>query len=146
MRRLTLTLATLVVGLLIPAPANAAVVAAGPGASSTTYVTPVAVAPVGGPLEFVNGDIAPHNVIAMEDVLSQKDAKKASWCDGYKVVKKKKNGKKKVRYKNCPLFWSETVGLGGTAEVLGLENLESGEQYAFFCSIHPGMQGTLIAG
>lgn len=144
MRKLIVLLAAVMAGWILPTPAQAVVVAAGPGASSTTYATPVAVAPVGGPLQFVNSDIAPHNVVALEDFLPQKKAKKADWCDNYKVVKKKKNGKKKVRYRRCPVFWSETVGAGGVTEVLGLEHLQSGEQYVFYCTIHPRMQGTLV--
>ena len=111
--------------------ADAAVVAAGPGGFAAGFATPVAVAPVGGPLTFVNGDIQPHNVIATSDFLPKKVAKKTEWCKNY--------GKTK-----CPIFWSATVGLGGQAPVLGLENIESGAQYEFFCSVHPGMKGTLV--
>jgi plastocyanin len=28
--------------------------------------------------------------------------------------------------------------------VEGVEKLQSGKSYAFFCSVHPGMRGTLI--
>ena len=31
------------------------------------------------------------------------------------------------------------------AVVDGLENLESGRTYGFYCSLHPGMRGTLVA-
>ena len=114
----------------IPSPANAAVIFSGPGAFAAGFTPPVGVTTVGGPLQYVNGDIQPHNVIAFEDFLSKKAAKKAPWCKGY--------GKGK-----CPIFWSETITAGEVTEVLGLENTESGGQYAFFCSIHPGMKGTL---
>jgi plastocyanin len=117
--------------IAVAAPAHAVVVFAGPGGFAAGYATPVVVAPVGGPLEFVNGDIQPHNVIATDHFLAKKTAKKTEWCKGYPK-------------KKCPLFWSVTVGLGGTAEVLGLENTESGQQYPFFCSLHPGMTGTLV--
>ena len=43
------------------APAGASVVA-GPGAASTTYLTPVMVTPPGGPLSFTNLDVAQHDV------------------------------------------------------------------------------------
>jgi plastocyanin len=124
------TLTTLVLLVAVATPANAVVVAAGPGGFAAGYATPVAVAPVGGPLIFVNGDIQPHNVVAFEDVLPKKVAKKTEWCKGYPKTK-------------CPLFWSETAATGGTAEVQGLENAESGQSYVFFCSIHPAMKGTL---
>jgi polyvinyl alcohol dehydrogenase (cytochrome) len=44
-------------------PAGAAVVA-GPGAASTTYLTPVMVTQPGGPLNFTNLDVAQHDVIS----------------------------------------------------------------------------------
>lgn len=114
-----------------PNAANAAVAAAGPGAFAAGFLTPVTVTPVGGPLTFVNGDIQPHNVIAVADFLPKATAKKTDWCKGYAKTK-------------CPIFWSATITAGGQTPVLGLENIESGKQYAFFCSIHPGMKGTLV--
>jgi plastocyanin len=114
-----------------PNQADAAVIAAGPGAFAAGFATPVAVGTAAAPLTFVNGDIQPHNVIATANFLPKADAKKTAWCKGYAKTK-------------CPLFWSATVGTGGQTPVLGLENLESGVQYPFFCSIHPGMKGTLV--
>ena len=113
-------------------PANAAIVFAPPGGFQAGFVPPAAVTTVGGPLSFVNGDIQPHNVIATSDFLPKKAVKKTPWCKSYPAAK-------------CPIFWSETVPLGGTATVLGTENLESGGRYEFFCSVHPGMKGTLVA-
>lgn len=112
-------------------PAGAAVALAGPGGFAVGFATPVVIAPAATGLTFVNGDIQPHNVIANETFLSKKVAKKNAWCKDYPKGK-------------CPAFWSETVPLGETAEVLGLENLTTGEQYSFFCSIHPAMVGTLV--
>lgn len=111
--------------------ANAAAVAAGPGGFAAGFATPVTAAPVGGPLTFVNGDIQPHNVIATQNFLPAATAKKTPWCKGYSKTK-------------CPIFWSATVGAGQQTPVLGLENIESGKQYQFFCSVHPGMKGTLV--
>lgn len=118
-----------VVGL--PSQANAVVAIAVPGSFQAGYATPVTFAPVGGPLTFMTTDIQPHNVIAFEDFLPKKQAKKTEWCNRYPK-------------KKCPIFWSATVSTGGVTEVLGLENTESGGQYTFFCSIHPNMKGTLI--
>ena len=115
----------------MPAPAGAVVVAAVPGSASATYGTPVAVTTVGGSLTFVNGDIAPHDVVAYEDYLSKKVAKKTAWCKFFPKTE-------------CPIFWSESVGTGAFTAVLGLENTESGQQYEYFCSIHPRMRGTLV--
>ena len=44
-----------------------------------------------------------------------------------------------------PLFASELVGTGRTAPVAGTEYLTTGD-YAFFCSLHPQMTGTLRVG
>jgi azurin len=43
-----------------------------------------------------------------------------------------------------PLFQSKLIGLGETATVDGVEKLQSGKSYGFFCTVHPGMRGTLI--
>ncbi|MEA2451351.1 MAG: hypothetical protein QOG04_61 [Actinomycetota bacterium] len=129
-----LALAGAVVSLMIVGTsnqANAAVIAAGPGSFAAGFLTPVSVGTAAAPLTFVNGDIQPHNVIASADFLPKATAKKTAWCKGYAKTK-------------CPVFWSATVATGGSTAVLGLENLESGKQYAFFCSIHPGMKGTLV--
>lgn len=124
-------LTSLFVGSL-GSPAKAVIAAAGPGGFAAGFATPLVIAPMATGVTFVNGDIQPHNVIANEDFLSKKAAKKSPWCKSY--AKRK-----------CPVFWSETVAVGETTPVLGLENLTSGQQYSFFCSIHPGMTGTLIA-
>jgi polyvinyl alcohol dehydrogenase (cytochrome) len=95
-------------------PAGAGIVA-GPGAASTTYATPVMVTQVGGPLSFTNLDIVQH------DVTSDDDAPGGG-----------------------PLFHTKLIGLGQTTEVEGLDDVQSGHTYGFYCSIHPGMRGSLI--
>ncbi len=97
-----------------PAPAGAAIVA-GPGAASSTYATPVMVTQVGGPLSFANLDLPQHDVVS--------DAKAPG---------------------GAPLFKSRLGGLGETVPVEGLDRVESGQTYGFFCSLHPGMRGSLI--
>jgi polyvinyl alcohol dehydrogenase (cytochrome) len=42
------------------------------------------------------------------------------------------------------LFRSDLIGLGQTTPIEGLENVQAGRTYGFFCSIHPGMRGQLI--
>jgi polyvinyl alcohol dehydrogenase (cytochrome) len=42
------------------------------------------------------------------------------------------------------LFWTPLIGLNGRANVQGLANLVAGKRYPFFCTIHPGMTGTLV--
>ncbi len=89
-------------------------IVAGPGAASTTYATPVMVTEVGGPLTFVNLDIAQHDVVS------------------------------RAQGPGGPLFRSKLIGLAQTAPVEGLDRVEAGKTYGFYCTIHPGMQGTLI--
>ena len=95
-------------------PAGATIVA-GPGAASTTYATPVMVTQVGGPLSFTNLDLPQHDVVADRTA-----------PDG------------------TPLFRTPLVGLGQTVPVEGLDRVQSGQTYGFYCSIHPGMRGSLI--
>ena len=68
----------------------------------------------GGSLSYTNLDPVQHDVVARD---------------------KGSNGQ--------PLFRSDFAGLGATVPVPGAEKLKAG-QYAFYCSLHPGMQGTLI--
>ena len=117
--------------LIVSAPAGAAQVATAPGGFLAGWIPPVVVIAEGEGITYSNADIAPHNFIAVDAVLPRKAAKKAKWCSAYDKGK-------------CPLFWSPTIGTGETTEVLGLSRVKSGEQYGFFCSVHPNMQGTLI--
>ena len=98
-----------------PAPAAGTAIVAGPGAASTTYATPVMVTQVGGPVSFTNADLPQHDVVS--DELAP---------DGQ------------------PLFRSRLSGIGEVVPVEGLDRVQSGQQYGFYCSIHPGMRGTLF--
>jgi polyvinyl alcohol dehydrogenase (cytochrome) len=95
------------------APAGPTILA-GPGAAATTYATPVMVTTVGGPVSFASADLPQHDVISVDRA-----------PDG------------------SPLFRTPLIGLGQTTTLQGLDRVQSGRSYAFFCSIHPGMQGTL---
>lgn len=90
-----------------------ATILAGPGATSSGYLTSNISVQPGQPVNFANLDIALHDVTASE------------------LVKKR------------PIFQSELIGLGETGPVEGTENVQSGRSYGFFCSIHPGMRGTI---
>jgi outer membrane protein assembly factor BamB len=90
-------------------------IVAGPGAVYTTYATPVMTAEKGGSLSFVNLDAPQHDVTADEKA-----------PDG------------------TPLFHSKLGGIGEVVPVEGLDRVQSGKSYGFFCSLHPGMRGTLI--
>jgi plastocyanin len=132
MRRSIVALLTAGLVAAVAGPAHAAVAVAGPGGFAAGFATPVVVVAKGEALTFVNGDLPPHNFVAVDAFLSKKDAKKTKWCSAY--------GKGK-----CPLFWSPSITAGESTDVLGLDRLEPGKQYAFFCSLHPNMKGTLIA-
>jgi polyvinyl alcohol dehydrogenase (cytochrome) len=100
----------------VPVPAGAGpTIVAGPGAYLTTYATPVMVAEVGGTLSFMSNDLPLHDVVSVDKA-----------ADG------------------TALFSSPLVGLGQSAAVSGMNRVEAGKTYAFFCSIHPGMRGTLV--
>jgi len=131
MRKACLILALGLVLAGSAAPARAAVAATGPGGFLAGFVPPIVVIAPGEGVTYANADIAPHNFIAEDTFLPKKQAKKTKWCSGYDAGK-------------CPMFWSETITAGATTEVLGLERVKSGDSYGFYCSLHPGMKGTLI--
>ncbi len=130
-RRVLVAAAAAALVLAAAVPAHAAVAAAVPGSFVAGFATPVVVAAQGEAITFANADAAPHNFMADGVYLAKKDAKKSKWCSAYTL-------------KTCPLFWSPTIAAGETTEVEGLERLEAGKQYPFFCSVHPGMKGTLV--
>jgi polyvinyl alcohol dehydrogenase (cytochrome) len=101
-------------GIDLPNVGGPAVVA-GPGAFATGYATPLATTSKGGRLSFTSLDLPQHDVVAVDD-----------GPDGQ------------------PLFKSRLIGLGETAPVEGLDRVEPGRRYEFYCSIHPNMRGTLI--
>jgi outer membrane protein assembly factor BamB/plastocyanin len=93
----------------------ASTIVAGPGAVYTTYATPLMTVEKGGPLSFANLDAPQHDVVSDD---------------------KGPDGR--------PVFQSRLSGLGEVTPVEGMDRVESGRQYGFFCSLHPGMRGTLI--
>ncbi len=113
------------------APAGAAPALTGPGSFAAGWLTPVVVITEGEGITYLNADAAPHNFISDGVFLTKRQAKKVEWCSAYEKGL-------------CPLFWSDTIGAGESTEVRGLEALKTGEQYPFFCSLHPNMKGTLI--
>jgi len=88
-------------------------VVAGPGAQSAGYATPTVSIAKGSPLAFRNLDTSLHDVTA-----------RAAGPDGQ------------------PLFRSKRASGGQAVAVVGAEKAPPGT-YDFFCSIHPGMSGTL---
>jgi plastocyanin len=131
MRRAFVGLAAVSLVGLLAAPASAAAAVAGPGGYAAGFATPFVVTAPGETITFANFDIAPHNFVAADSFLPKKLTKKAKWCSGFDKGK-------------CPTFWSQTINAGETTEVEGVDFLESGTQYAFFCTLHPNMRGTLV--
>ncbi|MGH2760632.1 MAG: PQQ-binding-like beta-propeller repeat protein [Actinomycetota bacterium] len=100
----------------IPLPGAGLTVVAGPGAVAATYLTPVTTVQADDPaLSFLNLDVAPHDV----------DHKPPA-------------GQPR-------LFESPVIGTGQSTDVLFKGKLQAGQQYDFYCSIHPNMFGTLLA-
>lgn len=108
------------------------VIVSGPGeAIAGTYKTPVVIVVRDAlgqvPVDYINGDVAYHNV---ESVDVGPDTN--PWClyVGYPG--------------NCPLFWSEGTGLSGRKRVLGLEQLALNTPYKFTCFLHSWMIGYIV--
>lgn len=124
-RRRTATFSALALATaLLAAPASAQApgdpvglqVATGPGAQflgSAAYAPPVVPLPQGVGLTYTNADVARHNVCARD-----------AGPDGE------------------PLFCSPLIGVGQSVAVDGVEALEPAD-YAFYCTLHPNMTGTL---
>lgn len=85
---------------------------------------------VSGTLTLTNTDLPGHDVVSVAD-----GPETNPWCDRYT--------------RPCPLFASPIVGLGGQAQVEGIDALTptdpSGDvvSYAYYCSVHPWMTGTI---
>lgn len=112
--------------------------AAVPGSYLTTYANPLVVARVGGPLTFINTDIESHDVVARcpssnpDNCADYYGSDDELWC----VPTLSPPGK-------CPIFWSELIGIA-TTPVLGLDQVQPGKVYNFYCTKHPGMVGRLV--
>jgi len=105
-------------------------VLSGPEGQEYGYLTPVVVTRQGGPVSYTNIDIVRHNVV--QDVRADHvhGPSTASWC-------------RQFRKRQCPLFWTPLIGLGQSTSVRGLGHTKPGT-YSFYCTIHPGMKGTLV--
>jgi plastocyanin len=110
--------------------ADAAIAASGPAGFVGGFATRVVAIQEGEGVTFYNFDIAPHNFVADGAYLSKKAAKKAKWCSAF-------DGK-------CPLFWSPQITAGESTGVEGVDALKSGDQFGFYCTVHPNMKGTLV--
>lgn len=95
------------------------------------FVPSDVVVDVAGTLTFTNTDLVGHDVVAFDTGPDTNP-----WCGRY--------------IGDCPLFASPIVGLGGRTVVEGTDQLPASDPlsattntYAFFCSVHPWMTGTL---
>ena len=127
-RPIRLIPALLLVLLMVPGSARAAVVATSPGASFYGYTGLVFVADADAGLTYVNADIDVHDVVS--DGVRTPEQEGAAHCFNYAA-------------NACPLFTSELIGVGATSEVVGLDDLDTGV-YSFYCSEHPWMQAFLV--
>ena len=133
----SLVVLSVVAALVFPGTATALepeqgpVVVSGAAGQFYGYVTPVMVVEQGGELSYANFDIVQHDVVHDVTVDEIANKKKDKWCKSFDKGA-------------CPLFWSPRASVGEVVEVLGLENLKSGNLYTFFCTLHPGMKGRLL--
>lgn len=115
-----------------------------PGSRASTYATPVVVVQPGDDLTFVNIELFPHDVRSRA-----KGPDDAAWCNpaNPKEPQHPVRNPRQFPIGKCPLLWSPpitaTVGAVQT-KVYGTNNLVSGENVDFFCTVFPGMKGTVI--
>ena len=112
----------------------------GPVAQYYGYLTPVLVIEKGAGLTYANVDIVRHDLVHDVESDGFGGPKKMPWCQTMN------GGEHEHGHAHgCPVFWSAQVGAGQTTDVRGLQNLKPGQTYTFFCTLHHGMKGTLIA-
>lgn len=108
-----------------------------PQAKVYGYATPVIVVSQGEDVTFSNIDTDLHDVVHDVETDGFGSERMLRWCRG-----EKEDGHDHSQA--CPLFWTPLLGLGDTARIRGLGNVEPGETYTFFCTRHHGMKGRLI--
>ena len=117
MKRRVLLTASLVAGLALSAPiATAAAAERIVAIPQSTYATESVAIDQGEPLTFLNLDVQNHDVTA-----------RGKGADGN------------------PLFSTPLIGAGQEVPVSGTDTLGPGS-YAFYCTIHANMEGTLTVG
>lgn len=104
-----------------PLPDGASQVVSGPQSSATNYLTPQVATTAGSLVSFTNLDQTTHDVTSRDTRVV--------------VVRKKK--------KKVPLFSAPITAGGQMTKIPGTQALKPGS-YDFYCSLHPGMTGTLV--
>lgn len=113
-----------------PAGDPAGQVLSGPQAQFYGYATPAVVSSGNVPITYRNVDLVRHDVVQDPKTDGRAGDGSAPWCGRFPAGK-------------CPLFWTELMGLGESSTVQGLSGLAAGT-YSFYCTLHPGMRGTLV--
>lgn len=127
---MALTLFLLAPGVEAQVGASATILAT-PGSVAYGYATPVVAIEVGEDLTFQNLDVVQHDVTAR---LSGPEDE--AWCED--------NTRPTLDEGDCPILWSSRIGTNRTTPVEGTENLEPGQAYPFYCSLHPWMNGVVV--
>lgn len=112
--------------LLTPADGAPLLYATAPGSRGNGWTQPVLVMREGDSVTFANLDTDVHDVVSLVHGPDE------PFCEG------------RFEPGECPLVFSERIGLGERTPVLGLENVRSGWQIPFTCTLHPNMRGTLV--
>jgi plastocyanin len=117
-------LASSVGATAVPVPVPALAVAPPQGAV-IGFASPMVVSVQGQALSFLNADVVVHTVTSVAT-----------------KPKRIKYGKKYFTIR-VPLFDSGSVLAAGLGDVKGVSGLKPGS-YAFYCTLHTGMKGTLV--
>ena len=105
-------------------------IVSGAQAQVAGYATPAMVASKSaGRVLYTNLDVVRHDVVQDPRTDGVGGPGTDPWCKRFK-------GK-------CPAFWTPLMGLGETTQLQGLKNVTPGRSYTFYCTLHPGMRGTL---
>lgn len=132
-KKLSIALAALSLAVLGPFQPASAVdqdYVTGPAGPFIGYTVPFIVASQGDAINFINLDAFEHDVVSYR----KQPGLGAPWCAeaGF------------VTAGSCPVIWTPLIGITGQTPVLGMDLVQPGENYEFFCSIHANMEGTLV--
>jgi polyvinyl alcohol dehydrogenase (cytochrome) len=113
-----------------PSGTNGTHIVTTPGSQYYGYVTRAMVAQRDGTLTYTNSDVVRHDVVQDPRKDGVAGDGSAPWCNRFNEGE-------------CPLFWTELIGLSQQVIVQGVNETAPGT-YSYYCSLHPGMVGTLV--